>query len=152
MPPVSPVVAHQGWSDFMVFEQLFVVPGDWAAPPRAIPVGLHQWGGVPADYRGYDWSKETECRDGKWYWKHWVGSEHLLEPGNVIAMTHRPDGRFERLTGTISLGGTDFPLKPREGPAFDFRPNRLYPAMFPVGTQDRPHRRAAPTPPTPPLK
>jgi hypothetical protein len=131
--PHTDLAISQGWCDYLIFRYLFEVPAGWSSPPMAFPVGHHLWGKVPPDLAGYDWSQEVESKDGKLYWKHWVGDRPLLEPGNVIVITRTPDGGYRRMTGTIPLGGTDFPLKPPGGPAFDFRPRRLYPAMFREG-------------------
>ena len=114
---------------------------DWRLPPRAFPVGYRDWG-VPAEYKGYDWN-EVERVGDRLYWKHWDGLRFELEPNNVILLNRTPGGRYERMTGTVNIHGVEFPLKPREGPAFDFRPHTLYPAMFPNGLQPESRRRVS---------
>ena len=138
--PVSVMIHHQEWADHMIFQHLFALPADWTAAPMTIPVGHTTWG-VPRDYVGYDWN-EVEKEGDRLYWKHWDGVRVRLEPGNVILMKQTPDGRFVRLFGTVWMAGVELPLKPREGAAFAFVPNTLYPAMFPNGLQANTRRRA----------
>jgi hypothetical protein len=141
VPPVSTMVHQQEWADYMTFKHLFAVPAEWGAPPRAFPVGHKTWG-PPADYARYDWS-EVERVGDQLYWKHWVGPPVLLEPGNVVLLRRGPTGRFERVTGTVQMAGTELRLKPREGPAFEFAPHKLYPAMFPKGLHPETHWRVS---------
>jgi hypothetical protein len=142
--PPGPMVRHQEWADFMVFPHLFAVPAGWT-PPEAYGVGHTTWG-VPRDYDGYDWN-EVERDGDKLYWRHWGSRRVWLEPGNVILFHRLPDGRFERMFGTVRMAGIDLPLKPREPGAFEFRPHILYEAMFPKGLQPETHRRVSKEPP-----
>lgn len=139
--PATAMVHNQEWADHLVFPHLFAVPPGWSAPPRVFPVGHLTWG-VPPDYKGYNWN-EVEREGDKLYWNHWGGVRAPLEPGNVILLRYTPEGRFERVTGTVTMAGVDLPLKPREGPAFKFEPGKLYPAMFPHGMQAESPRRVS---------
>ena len=139
--PTSPMVRHQEWADYLVFSHLFEVPAGWRAPPRAFGAGLRT-GGVPADYKGYDWN-EIERDGDRLYLKHWNGARVPLEPGNVILLKQAPGGRYERLTGTVRVAGADLQLKERGGPTFEFRPHKLYPLMFPNGLQPVSGRRVS---------
>lgn len=145
VPPTSPMVRHQEWADFMVFHYLFEVPPEWHAPPEAFPLGHLTWG-VPRNYEGYDWN-EVEREGDKLFLKHWGARRVHLEPGNVILLRQLPGGKYERMTGTVHMHGIDLQLKPREGPAFDFRPHLLYPAMFPNGLEPETRRRVSVGPP-----
>jgi hypothetical protein len=133
--PVTPMVHHQEWADYLVFGHLFVVPSDWSLP-MFLPLGHLTWS-VPPDYKGYNWN-EVEREGDQLYLKHWGGPRPKLEPGNIILLRQTPDGRLERVTGTIQIAGIDLPLKPREGPEFNFKPNKLYPLMFPHGMHPEP--------------
>jgi hypothetical protein len=144
VPQTSEMALNQGWADYTVFPQLFRVPPEWGPTPRAFPVGNKCWGAVPRDYAGYDWD-EVEREGDALYWRHWMPLTRAstvewprLEPGNVILLRHREDGRFERVYGTVTMAGVDFPLKPRGQVTFGFRPNPLYPAMFPRGLRRPP--------------
>lgn len=140
VPATSTAVRHQDWAECMVFHHLFAVPADWSEPPRAYPAGLRAV--VRVNYEGYDWN-EVERDGDALYWNHWAGMRVRLVPGNVILLHQLPGGRFERITGTMRIHGVDFPLKPREGPAFEFRPHTLYPAMFPNGLTPETRRRVS---------
>lgn len=145
VPPTSPMVRHQEWADFYVFPHLFAVPPDWSAPPEAFPLGHMSWS-VPRNYEGYDWN-EVEREADKLFLKHWGARRVHLEPGNVILMRQLPGGKYERMTGIVRIHGIDLQLKPREGPAFDFRPHLLYSAMFPNGLEPETRRRVSVGPP-----
>lgn len=145
VPPTSDMVRHQEWADFMVFRHLFEVPADWPAPPEAFPLGHTTWG-VPRNYDGYDWN-EVEREGDKLFLAHWGARRVHLEPGNVILLRQLPGGRYERMTGTVRIHGIDLQLKPREEQRFDFRPHRLYPAMFPAGLEPETRRRVSVGPP-----
>lgn len=138
--PTSEMVRHQEWADYMVFRHLFVVPADWAVPPRAYPIG--HGSGVAVDFNGYDWN-EIERDGDRLFLKHWDGGRVPLEPGNVIVLKQLPDGRHQRVTGAVRMRGIDLPLKETGGPAFAYPPHALHRAMFPKGTQPETHRRVS---------
>lgn len=143
--PTSLMVRHQEWADYRVFRFLFAVPPDWHTPPEAYPLGHMSWG-VPRNYEGYNWN-EVEREGDKLFLRHWGARYVHLEPGNVILLRQLPGGKYERMTGTVTMHGIDLPLKPREGPSFEFRPHLLYRAMFPNGLEPETRRRVSVGPP-----
>jgi hypothetical protein len=135
----SPMVRDQDWADYMVFRHVFAFPPSGNAP-AAFGVGLGASAPVRGAYEGYDWHEIDRVGD-KLYWKHWDGSRHELEQGNVILLRYQPDGRFERITGTVPVAGTELVLKPRGEPTFEYSPYKLFSLMFPKGLQPDAQRR-----------
>jgi hypothetical protein len=137
---VSPMVRDQEWADYLVFGHMFVCP-DPATAPKAFGVAHNSSTPAGEYYAGYHWH-EIERDGDRWFWKHWDGSRHELEPGNIILMRYsHKTRRFERMTGTIHVAGSELALKPRGEPTFEFAPHKLFFAMFPQGLQPDLRRR-----------
>ena len=103
------------WSDPLILTQMFAFPSGWSNPPRLF--SLTQWTDrVQPEGDHLRWWVPGASWD-----EHW----EAFPQNNVILLRRGPDGRLERVTGSVPVAGTTLQLKAPDAPG-TWPPAQLY--------------------------
>jgi hypothetical protein len=102
--PQPRYVLADSWADPLVLGEVYRFPENWKTPPQLFS-GSATWV-----------SDVTPVGDQLLWHPPAPFQDEILPRGNVILLRGSPDGELKRITGTIPIKSTAFPLKPLEPP------------------------------------